>query len=158
MKIDNTLGAPIFAVDNVNSQQQINFQVPWELAGKSSAIVQVVNNGALSPPVTVLVLAAQPGAFAYNVGSNTFGVVLHANFQLADTSHPASPGEVVLIFCTNPGALSPASADGAAGSDQKMVATVMVTMGGAPGPVSFAGLAAAGAVAGETKNPFLVSR
>jgi len=142
VKIDNTLNAPIFAVDNVNGQQQINFQVPWQLAGKSSAVVQVVNNGALSPPVTVPVLAAQPGVFAYNVGSNTFGVVLHANFQLADTNHPVSPGEVVLIFCTNLGAVSPAVADGAAGGGQKTMAKVTVTIGGASAPVSFAGLAA----------------
>jgi uncharacterized protein (TIGR03437 family) len=142
VKIDNTLSAPIFAVDNVNGQQQINFQAPWELAGKSSAVVQVVNNGALSPPVIVPVLAAQPGVFAYNVGSSTFGVVLHANFQLADTNHPVSPGEVVLIFCTNLGAVSSAPADGAAGSGQKTIAPVTVTIGGVSAPVSFAGLAA----------------
>ena len=143
VKIDNTLSAPIFAVDNVNGQQQINFQVPWELAGKSSAVLQVVNNGALSPTVTVPVLAAQPGVFAYNVGSETFGVVLHANFQLADTGHPVTGGEVVLIFCTNLGAVSPAIADGAAGSGKQMtVAATTVTVGGAPAPVSFSGLAA----------------
>jgi uncharacterized protein (TIGR03437 family) len=142
VKIDNTLSAPIFAVDNVNGQQQINFQVPWELAGKSTAVVQVANNGAPSPPVVVPVLAAQPGVFSYNVGSNAFGVVLHANFQLADSNHPVSPGEVVLIFCTNLGAVSPAPADGAAGSGQKTVAPVTVTMGGSSAPVSFAGLAA----------------
>jgi uncharacterized protein (TIGR03437 family) len=142
VKIDNTLSAPIFAVDNVNGQQQINFQVPWELAGKSSAVVQVVNNGALSPTVTVPVLAAQPGVFAYNVGTETFGVVLHANFQLADTGHPVTGGEVVLIFCTNLGAVSPAIADGAAGSGAQLtIATTTVTIGGAPAPVSFSGLA-----------------
>jgi uncharacterized protein (TIGR03437 family) len=142
VKIDNTLSAPIFAVDNVNGQQQINFQVPWELAGKSSAVLQVVNDGALSPPVTVPVLAAQPGVFAYTVGSETFGVVLHANFQLADTAHPVTGGEVVLIFCTNLGAVSPAIADGAPGSgQQKTVAATTVTIGGAPAPVSFSGLA-----------------
>lgn len=143
VKIDNTLSAPIFAVDNVNGQQQINFQVPWELAGKPSAVLQVVNDGALSPTVTVPVLASQPGVFAYNVGGETFGVVLHANFQLADTGHPVSPGEVVLIFCTNLGAVSPAIADGAAGSgQQKTVAATTVTIGGAAAPVSFSGLAA----------------
>ena len=142
VKIDNTLSAPIFAVDNVNGQQQINFQVPWELAGKSSAVLQVVNNGALSPTVVVPVLAAQPGVFAYNVGSDTFGVVLHANFQLADTGHPVSPGEVVLIFCTNLGAVSPAIADGAAGSGKEITkAATTVTIGGASAPVSFSGLA-----------------
>jgi uncharacterized protein (TIGR03437 family) len=68
--------------------------------------------------------------------------VLHANFQLADTGHPVSPGEVVLIFCTNLGAVSPAIADGAAGSGAQLtVATTTVTIGGAPASVSFSGLA-----------------
>jgi uncharacterized protein (TIGR03437 family) len=143
VKIDNTLSAPIFAVDNVNGQQQINFQAPWELAGKSSAVLQVANNGALSLPVTVPVLAAQPGVFTYTVGSDTFGVVLHVNFQLANTADPVASGEFVLIFCTNLGAVAPAIADGVAGSGaQTTVAPVTVTIGGASAPVSFSGLAA----------------
>jgi uncharacterized protein (TIGR03437 family) len=132
VKIDNTLSAPIFAVDNVNGQQQINFQVPWALAGKSSAVVQVVNNGALSPTVTVPVLAAQPGIF----------VALHANYQPVTSADPATASEILVVYCTNLGAVSPAIADGAAGSGkQKTVAATTVTIGGAPAPVSFSGLA-----------------
>ena len=81
VKFNNALSAPIFAVDNVNGQEQINFQVPWELASLPSVMLQVVNDGALSPTVSVPVLAAQPGVFAYNVGSDLFGVILHANFD-----------------------------------------------------------------------------
>ncbi len=140
--IDQTLRAPIFAVDNVNGQQQINFQVPWELAGKSSAAVQVTNNGAVSLPVIVPVLAAQPGVFAYFVGSDTFGVVLHATFQLADSAHPVVGGEVVLVYCTNLGAVSPSISDGAAGTGSEItVATPVATIGGASAPVSFHGTA-----------------
>jgi sugar lactone lactonase YvrE len=61
VRFDNKTSAPIFAVDNVNGQEQINFQVPWELAGQTSALLQVVNNGAASLAVKVPVLAAQPG-------------------------------------------------------------------------------------------------
>ena len=89
VKFNNKTSAPIFAVDNVNGQEQINFQVPWELAGQTSALLQVVNNGAASLAVKVPVLAAEPGVIAYNSGGNTFGVVLHSNFQLADSGHPA---------------------------------------------------------------------
>jgi uncharacterized protein (TIGR03437 family) len=142
VKFDNKFSAPIFAVDNVNGQQQINFQVPWEVAGQQSVVLQVVNNGALSPTVRVPVLAAQPGVFAYNIGNNTFGVVLHANFQLADTGHPVTAGEVVLIYCTNLGAVSPAIKDGEPGTGKELtVAKPSVTIGGAAGAVSFSGLA-----------------
>ena len=142
VKFDNQTSAPIFAVDNVNGQQQINFQVPWELAGQNSAILQVVNNGALSPPIKVPVVAAQPGIFAYYVGQNAFAVVLHANFQLADSGHPVTGGETVLIYCTNLGAVSPAIPDGAAGTGKELtVAQPAATIGGAAAPVSFSGLA-----------------
>jgi len=140
--INQALRAPIFAVDNVNGQQQINFQVPWELAGESSAVLQVVNNGATSLPVTVPVLAAQPGVFAYAVGSDTFGVVLHANFQLADSAHPVSGGETVLVYCTNLGAVSPSIADGAAGTGNEItVVTPTASIGGVSAPVNFHGTA-----------------
>ncbi len=142
VKINNTLSAPIFAVDNVNGQQQINFQVPWELAGQSTAVLQVVNDGALSPTVVVPVLNAQPAVFAYYVGANTFGVVLHADYQLADTAHPVTAGEVVLIYCTSLGAVSPTIKDGAAGTGKELtVAKPSVTLGGESAPVSFSGLA-----------------
>ncbi len=144
VKFNNTVAAPIFAVDNVNGQEQINFQVPWELSPLigSSVVLQVSNNGQLGIPVRVPVLAAQPGVFAYNVGSDTFGVVLHANFQLADSGHPATGGEVVLIYCTNLGAVSPAIKDGEPGTGSELtVAKPSVTVGGAPATVSFSGLA-----------------
>jgi uncharacterized protein (TIGR03437 family) len=144
VKFNNTVAAPIFAVDNVNGQQQINFQAPWELAQLvgQTVVLQVINNGALSPPVTVPVLAAQPGVFAYTVGTDTFGVVLHANFQLADSAHPVTGGEVVLIYCTNLGAVAPAIGDGVAGTGNEMtVKKPVVTIGGAPAAVSFSGLA-----------------
>ena len=144
VKFNNTVAAPIFAVDNVNGQQQINFQVPWEVAPLigSTVVMQVENNGTLGVPVRVPVIAAQPGVFNYTVGSNTFGVVLHANFQLADSAHPVTPGEVVLIYCTNLGAVSPTIADGAPGTGKELtVAKPTVTIGGATAAVSFSGLA-----------------
>jgi uncharacterized protein (TIGR03437 family) len=142
VKFDNKVSAPIFAVDNVNGAQQINFQVPWELAGQASTIMQVFDNGALSAPIKVSVLTAQPGTFAYYVGQEQFGVVLHANFQLADMGHPVTGGETVLIYCTNLGAVSPTITDGAPGTGKELtVAQPSVTIGGTPATVSFSGLA-----------------
>ena len=46
--IVNGTAAPLFAVDNVNGQQQINFQVPWEVANGPNANIAVTNNGATS--------------------------------------------------------------------------------------------------------------
>lgn len=133
VKFNNTLSAPLFAVDNVKGQQQINFQTPWELAGQTSAWMQVINDGVPSLPIKVQILTAQPGIF----------VALHANFQPVDSGHPATAGEVLVIFCTNLGAVSPPIKDGVAGSGKELtVAATGVTIGGAAATVSYSGLPA----------------
>jgi uncharacterized protein (TIGR03437 family) len=134
--------APIFAVDNVNGTQQINFQVPWEIAPLSTVLLQVTTNGSSSLPVEVPVLAAQPGVIAYNVGGVNYGVVLHSTFQLADTANPAAIGETLTVYCVDLGAVTPALADGAPGTGAEItVATPTATIGAANAPVSFHGTA-----------------
>jgi uncharacterized protein (TIGR03437 family) len=132
--------APIFAIDNVNGQQQINFQVPWEVAGESTSHIVVSNNGVTSSPVAVVV-AALPAIFNYSAGGKTFGAILHSNFRLADVNHPAAEGETVLIYCTGLGPVSARPADGAAGDGQTTTAEPQVMIGGVPAAVSFSGLA-----------------
>jgi len=137
----NDLPLAIFAVDNVNGQQQINVQVPWELTSGSNAGVAVENNGTTSLGVVVPVLAAQPGIFNYSVDGNTFGAILHSNFETANSASPAKPGEIVLIYCTGLGAVASPPGDGAAGSGQPTTVTPTVKIGGANAVVSFSGLA-----------------
>lgn len=138
----NGTAAPLFAVDNVNGQQQINFQVPWEVSGTGQTTLQVVNNGSVGSALQTPVLAAQPGIFSYSQGGQTFGAILHANYQLADISHPAVPGEVVLIFTTGLGNTSshPATGAVAAGAAATTVAPT-VTIGNTKAAVSYSGLA-----------------
>jgi len=138
----NGTAAPIFAVDNVNGLQQINFQVPTGVANSPTATVQVVDNGAAGNTLTVPVIAAQPGMFTYNVGGSNFGAILHPNSpQLADTGHPASAGETVVIFCTGLGAVVPAPQDGApAPGAAQTTLPATVTIGGTPAHVDYAGL------------------
>lgn len=137
----NDKAVPLFAVDDVNGQEQINFQVPWEVAGGPNAKIAVINNGTTSATVSVPVLTAQPGIINYSTAGENFGVILHANFQLADSAHPAVPGETVLIYCTGLGAVSSEPADGAAANGQSTVVMAKVTMGGVNAAVSFSGLA-----------------
>ena len=139
--IINNQPVALFAVDNVSGQQQINFQVPWEAASGPNATVAVENNGTTGASISVPVLAAQPGIFNYSAGGNTFGAILHANFQLADTGHPARAGETVLIYCTGLGAVSSPPEDGAPGNGQPTKTTPTVTIGAASAMVSFSGLA-----------------
>jgi len=140
LMVNNTPVA-LFAVDNVNGQQQINFQVPWEVASGPNASFAIANNSTTSASISLPVLAAQPGIFNYSVGENTFGSILHANFQLANTANPAMPGETVLIYCTGLGAVDSPPTDGEPGDGQSTMATPTVTIGGTNATVSFSGLA-----------------
>jgi uncharacterized protein (TIGR03437 family) len=137
----NNQPVALFAVDSVNGQQQINFQVPWEVASGPNATIAVASGEVTSASISVPVLDAQPGIFNYNAGGQTFGAILHANFQLADTGHPAKPSETVLIYCTGLGAVASPPADGAAGNGQTTMTTPTVTIGGIKAIVSFSGLA-----------------
>jgi uncharacterized protein (TIGR03437 family) len=94
------------SVDNVNGQEQINFQVPWEVANAPAASFAVDNHGTTGTSISAPVLAAQPGIFNYSANGATFGAILHANYQLANSANPAKPGETVLIYCTGLGAVS----------------------------------------------------
>lgn len=138
VKVNGTPAA-LFAVDNVNGQEQINFQVPWGIKGTAS--IEVTNGASTSAPVNVPVLGAQPGIINYSSGGLTFGTILHANYQLADTAHPVKPGETVLIYCTGLGEVNSPPADGAASNGQTTVAKPVVAIGGNVAPVAFSGLA-----------------
>ena len=139
----NGLPVPIFAVDNAAGQQQINFQTPWQVEGLSAAAISVTSsNGVAGAAIFVPVLNAQPGIFAYSAGGSSFGAILHSNFQLADTSHPASAGETVLIYCTGLGPVSPVQQSGsAAAGAASTTATPTVTIGGVTASTTYSGLA-----------------
>lgn len=137
----NGTAAPIFAVDNVNGQEQINFQVPFEVAGMKTVTVQAVNNTVAGNIITVPVAANQPGVFTYTIGPTTFGAILHADYSLAGTASPAAGGETVQIFCTGLGEVTPTPADGAPSGASMTNSTTTVTIGGVPAPVAYAGLA-----------------
>jgi uncharacterized protein (TIGR03437 family) len=138
----NAIPAPLFAVDNVNGQEQINFQVPWEVAQQSTATIVVNNNGILSDPVSIDVQAALPGTFTFD-GTN--GAILHGiGLAPVTQANPAVAGETVVLFATGLGPVSNTPASGAAaGSNPTSESPVkpIVTVGGVGETVDFSGLA-----------------
>ena len=59
----------------------------------------------------------------------------------AKPGSPASPNDVIVMFCAGLGAVSPAVASGAAGGGEQTTNTPTVTIGGVNAPVQFSGLA-----------------
>jgi uncharacterized protein (TIGR03437 family) len=128
--------APLFFV----SAHQINLQVPYEIAGKTSAPVVVETNGVASPPVDVLVAASAPDLFVVPGTSRVTAV--NQNGTLNSVSWPAVPGSIVTLFATGQGMVSPPVPTGAAALPLPLSLAngVTVMIGGQNAKIYFAGL------------------
>ena len=124
---------------------QVNFQVPWELAGQSQASLTATVNGQTSTAQNVALAPFAPGIFSTNAQGFGQGAILDPSYKLVDASNPATPGRtVVLIYCTGLGAVGNRPASGAPSPSNPPAATTTtptVMIGGAPAQVSFSGLA-----------------
>ncbi len=131
------IAAPLFFV----SPGQINFQVPFELTTSTAEIVVSTPLGR-SSPVPVPIAAAQPGIF-FDVPSGIGAIVHYEDGQLTAT-RPAGVGDLLLLFATGLGAVTPAVRSGTAALVEPLSTTVarpQVTIGGLPATVLFSGLA-----------------
>jgi uncharacterized protein (TIGR03437 family) len=131
--------APVLSVANRNGQEQINFQTPFELEGRSTADVVVSRNGRPSAPVSVPVLDVQPAVYTTD---GTAAVAVHnADYTLATRDRPLVPGEFAFVYAAGLGRVTNRSTTGAASPISATVADVRVTLGGQPCEVQYAGLA-----------------
>lgn len=134
----NTPGALFFV-----HQDQINVQVPYELAGEGSTQVVVRYRGSSSAPVTVPVRPSAPGIFTVTQNGTGQAALLNQNSTANSASNPAARGSVVQIFMTGQGQTNPAGVTGAlpAIPTPTPMLPVTVTIGGRPAQTQFVGLA-----------------
>ncbi len=90
--------APLFFVYG----GQINLQVPYEIAGKTSTKVVVSFYGASNPAVTVPVFALQPSFFTVTPLGND-SIATNQDFSLNTAAAPAKQGSFVTIYGTGVG-------------------------------------------------------
>jgi uncharacterized protein (TIGR03437 family) len=130
--IFNDVAAPLFFV----RADQLNVQVPFEVAGLSRVTVRVEFEGAVSARVSLPVLPSHPGQFA---------PVLNQDGALNSEDNRENPGRVVQLFATGQGLVDPALDTGALAPGMepfpRATETVRVTIGGRSAPVHFSGLA-----------------
>lgn len=115
------------------SDSQINFVVPLEAVPGPAEIV-VRTPAGLSEPVPVTLVNAAPAVFVMPGG---IGAVAVAGAGRLTSERPAAAGDIVEIYATGLGAVRRNVSSGLA----ETVEPVSVTIGGAPAPVLFAGLA-----------------
>lgn len=115
-------------------QDQVNIQVPYEVAGAAEASVVVRYRGAASTAEALRIAAASPGLFPR---------IWNANGTLNDAGQPAQPGGAIVLYATGQGVTVPASISGqvAAAPYPEPVAAMTLLVGGRPAMVLFRGQA-----------------
>jgi uncharacterized protein (TIGR03437 family) len=132
----NGVRAPLYFVH----RDQINLQVPFEVAGQASAQVVVRHHLATSPRVSVPVVSVHPGIFL----TGRRAIVLNQDGSLNAPENAAARGEVVVLFATGQGEVDPALSTGQFAGASPLSGVTQpagVTFGDAAGEVLFAGLA-----------------
>jgi uncharacterized protein (TIGR03437 family) len=117
----NDAAVPLTAVARTTAGEQVNFQIPWELAGATRANLRVRAFGVTTDPVEITLAQIQPEIFALTrSGSN------------------------ITIWATGLGAVSTQQTSGRPAPSQPLAtttATTSVTLNGVSVPVTYSGLA-----------------
>lgn len=136
------VAAPIYYI----SANQINIQMPWAISTGQAATMSI-SNGVWNAQFTIgSSPSVSPAVFQLNGGHE--GAVLaygpSGTVEVPSSSNPAHPGEVISIYCTGLGPVSPGQADGVAVVVGAIVPTQeapQVEIGGQKATILFSGLA-----------------
>jgi uncharacterized protein (TIGR03437 family) len=132
----NGIPAPMFYA----TPGQLGIQIPFELAGQVSATIQVAARGQISSPRTIFLDATAPGIFTANQQGTGTVAALHQDGTTPVTlANPAHPSEVIVLFATGLGAVTPPLATGALSTGNRTSEPATVTIDGLPATVEFSG-------------------
>jgi uncharacterized protein (TIGR03437 family) len=114
---------------------QLSIQVPYELAGQPSATIQVTAGDRVSAAQTFFLNDWSPGIFTVSGNGSGTAVALHQDGATPITAQtPATPDEVVTLFVTGLGSVTPPLATGAPSVGNATMATPTVMIGEQDGP------------------------
>ena len=145
---DGTLKVPLYYA----SPNQVNIQIPWELAGEEQAELSVRIGSEISQPVVVPLAQYSPAIFTVPDVRPGQGAILIANTSgalaaplgLSANSRPVRRGEILEIFAVGLGPVTFPPASGSAAPrfpHSETITEPRVTIGGVPARLLFTGLA-----------------
>jgi uncharacterized protein (TIGR03437 family) len=146
-KLVTTLGGSSTTINNIpapafySTTGQLGVQIPFELAGQTSATIRVTVNGQTSVPRTFAIDALAPGIFTTTSDGRGTAAVLHQDgVNPVTAQNPTKPNEIVVFFATGLGVLSPPLGTGEPSVGNR-TATPTVTVDGASAEILFSGAA-----------------
>jgi uncharacterized protein (TIGR03437 family) len=128
------------------SEGQVAAVVPYGMAGKVGALVQVSYSGQTSNGVYLPVVVAMPGIFAADAFGTGPGAIANQDYSPNSPNHPAERGSTVVLYLTGEGQTIPGGTDGkitkasaAPPYVPQPVLPVTATIDGQPAVVAFYG-------------------
>ena len=103
----NGVQAPIIALANVNGQEQINIQVPFETPAPADGIEVIICNNGAQETFFVQTFGAQPGLFETIFPQGRFVAALDLDFLPVGPNNPVVPGSIISLFLTGMGPINP---------------------------------------------------
>ncbi|MCC6294330.1 MAG: hypothetical protein IT164_16895 [Bryobacterales bacterium] len=145
-KVVTTLGGTAVTVNNVPAPLlyslpgQLAIQIPFEVAGLSSAPVRITTGGQTSASRSINIAPAAPGLFTVNMNGSGDAIVVHSDgVTLVTIQNPAKPNEVVVMYGTGLGALNPTLETGALSGAGTAVSPTVLLFGTVPATIDYAG-------------------
>jgi uncharacterized protein (TIGR03437 family) len=129
---------------NFGTANQVNAILPYGLPVGTTQMI-AIRGTRLSTPVPVPITAGEPGVFTTSGTGQGQGHVYLGGLTLADAANAVKAGDVLVVYCTGLGEVDPPVLAGSPAPFDVVRNTkngVLVTIGGVPAPVVFAGLTA----------------
>lgn len=117
--------APFLSATNSGGVESVVVQAPFELAPGITS-VRVEGAGLPATVEGVRVLAYQPALLEQAIGGRRYGLVLRANGSFASPANAVAKGEIVRLYATGLGPVTPAAATGRAGIPGQLVRAPVV--------------------------------
>jgi uncharacterized protein (TIGR03437 family) len=135
----NGIPAPLFYSIHGTVLDQLAVQVPFELAGQTSATAEVTVGGLTSIARTFVLDNASPGIFTLNQQGTGAGALTHLNGALVSEQDPARPAEILVLYATGLGVTSPPLDTGRPSAGNATATQATVTIDGTQAEVLFSG-------------------
>jgi uncharacterized protein (TIGR03437 family) len=123
----NNTAAPIYSVSNINGQESVIVQVPFETTpGNAAVTIRVAGSGSTTVS-NVNIQAVKPAFFDFvDTNSTRYVVALRPDGTYITAANPARRGETVRVFSTGLGQTTPVASTNRAGvRDQNVNALVI---------------------------------
>ena len=132
--LGTTLGGTTVTVNGISAPVlytnggQTNIQIPYEVAGSTTATVILKTGSQTTAIFTVPVAPASPGIFTVDFSGKNQAVALNADGTVNSSTNPALRGSTITLFGTGEGTTIPASADGMLQTDTSRIPVASVNV------------------------------